>query len=63
MEYAINNLKNTGTNLTAAESRLRDVDVSQEMIEFTRDQIISQSGMAMLAQANTIPQGVLQLLK
>ncbi len=63
LEYAINNLRTTHTNLTAAESRLRDVDVSKEMIEFTRSQIISQSGMAMLAQANTLPQGVLQLLR
>ncbi|HNV70724.1 MAG TPA: flagellin [Candidatus Ozemobacteraceae bacterium] len=63
LEYAINNLRTTNTNLTSAESRLRDVDVSQEMIEFTRNQIINQSGMAMLAQANTLPQGVLQLLQ
>ncbi|MBF0498588.1 MAG: hypothetical protein HQM09_00510 [Candidatus Riflebacteria bacterium] len=63
LEYSINNLRNTQTNLTAAESRIRDTDVSTEMIEFTRDQIVSQSGNAMLAQANTIPQSVLQLLK
>ncbi len=63
LEYAINNLRNIHQNLSTAESRLRDVDVAQEMIEFTRDQIIGQSGMAMLAQANTIPQSVLQLLK
>jgi len=63
LEYAINNLRNTHGNLTSAESRLRDVDMAQEMIEFTRDQIISQSGTAMLAQANLAPQGILQLLK
>ncbi len=63
LEYAINNLRNTHSNLSAAESRIRDVDMANEMIEFTRDQIVSQSGMAMLAQANSIPQGVLQLLQ
>lgn len=62
LEYAINNLKNTQTNLTSAESRIRDADMALEMIEFTRNQIISQSGTAMLAQANMVPQGVLQLL-
>ncbi|PKL50415.1 MAG: hypothetical protein CVV42_02675 [Candidatus Riflebacteria bacterium HGW-Riflebacteria-2] len=63
LEYAINNLRNTHANLTASESRIRDVDVAHEMIEFTRNQIVSQSGTAMLAQANLIPQGVLQLLQ
>lgn len=63
MEYAINNLRNTHSNLTAAESRIRDVDIASEMIEFTRDQIMQQSGTAMLAQANLVPQGVLQLLQ
>ncbi|MFZ2956821.1 MAG: flagellin [Candidatus Ozemobacteraceae bacterium] len=63
LEYAINNLRNTHTNLASAESRIRDTDVATEMIEFTRDQIVSQAGNAMLAQANTVPQSVLQLLK
>lgn len=62
LEYAVNNLRSTHSNLSAAESRIRDADVANEMIEFTRNQIVSQSGMAMLAQANMIPQGVLQLL-
>ena len=62
LEYAINNLRNTHSNLTASESRIRDADIALEMIEFTRNQIISQSGTAMLAQANMVPQGVLQLL-
>ncbi|MEW6709919.1 MAG: flagellin [Candidatus Riflebacteria bacterium] len=62
LEYAINNLRNTYTNLSAAESRVRDTDIAMEMIEFTRNQIIQQSGTAMLAQANMVPQGVLQLL-
>ncbi|HNW33660.1 MAG TPA: flagellin, partial [Candidatus Ozemobacteraceae bacterium] len=63
LEYAINNLRSTQSNMTSAESRIRDADMAMEMIEFTRDQIVSQSGTAMLAQANLIPQGVLQLLK
>jgi len=62
LEYAINNIKNTSSNLTAAESRIRDTDIAMEMIEFTRNQIISQSGTAMLAQANMVPQSVLSLL-
>ncbi len=63
LEYAINNLRGTHSNLSSAESRIRDADIAQEMIEFTRNQIVSQSGTAMLAQANLIPQGVLQLLQ
>lgn len=62
LEYAINNLRNTHSNLTSSESRIRDADIALEMIEFTRNQIISQSGTAMLAQANMVPRGVLQLL-
>ncbi|HNV70629.1 MAG TPA: flagellin, partial [Candidatus Ozemobacteraceae bacterium] len=63
LEYAINNLRNTYSNLASAESRIRDADIALEMIEFTRDQIVNQSGTAMLAQANLLPQGVLQLLR
>lgn len=63
LEYAVNNLRSTHSNLSAAESRIRDADIAMEMIEFTRNQIVSQSGTAMLAQANLIPQGVLQLLQ
>jgi len=62
LEFAINNLRNTHSNLVSSESRIRDADIAMEMIEFTRNQIISQSGTAMLAQANMVPQGVLQLL-
>lgn len=62
LEHSINNLRNSSSNLTSAESRIRDVDMAKEMIEFTRDQIVSQSGTAMLSQANMIPQGVLKLL-
>jgi flagellin len=63
LEYAVNNLRNTHGNLSAAESRIRDADIANEMIEFTRNQIMSQAGTAMLAQANAVPQGVLQLLQ
>lgn len=62
LEFAINNLRNTHSNLVAAESRIRDADIASEMIEFTRNQIVSQSGTAMLVQANMVPQSVLQLL-
>ncbi len=62
LEYAINNIRNTSSNLTSAESRIRDADIAMEMIEFTRNQIVAQSGTAMLAQANMLPQSVLSLL-
>src|SRR5919205_760911 len=57
LEHAIGNLGVSQENLTAAESRIRDVDVAQEMVNFTKLQILSQSGTAMLAQANQAPQG------
>lgn len=63
LEHAINNLRNTSTNLSAAEARIRDTDIATEMMEFTRNQIVSQSGQAMMAQANMIPQNVLQLIQ
>jgi flagellin len=50
-------------NLVAAESRIRDVDMAEEMVNLTKQQIVSQAGQAMLAQANQIPQSVLQLLR
>ena len=53
----------TSTNLSAAESRIRDADMSQEMLNFTKLQILSQSGTAMLAQANQLPQTVLSLIR
>jgi flagellin len=62
LEYSINNLRNTSTNLTSAESRIRDVDMAKEMIEYTRNQIVTQAGTSMLAQANAIPQNALSLL-
>jgi flagellin len=50
-------------NLSASESRIRDTDMAAEMVNFTRSQILSQAGTAMLAQANQAPQGVLSLLR
>ena len=62
-DHTINNLNVAVENLTASESRIRDTDMAQEMVQFTRNQILSQAGTAMLAQANQASQGVLQLLK
>ncbi|WP_407344571.1 flagellin [Pengzhenrongella phosphoraccumulans] len=62
-EHTINNANVAVENLTASESRIRDTDMASEMIKFTRSQILSQAGTAMLAQAKSIPQGVLQLLQ
>ena len=63
LEHTINNLGVTSENMTAAESRIRDVDMAKEMMDYTKNNILVQSSQAMLAQANQIPQGVLQLLK
>jgi len=63
LEHTINNLSTSSENLTAAESRIRDVDMAKEMMEFTKNNILSQAAQAMLAQANQQPQGVLQLLR
>lgn len=63
LEHTINNLSTSSENLTAAESRVRDVDMAKEMMEFTKNNILNQASTAMLAQANQQPQGVLQLLK
>jgi len=63
LEHTINNLGTSAENLTAAESRIRDVDMAKEMMEFTKNNILSQAAQAMLAQANQLPQGVLQLLR
>jgi len=63
LDHTINNLGTSAENLTAAESRIRDVDMAQEMMEFTKNNILSQAAQAMLAQANQLPQGVLQLLR
>jgi len=62
-EHTINNLNVAVENLSASESRIRDTDMASEMVNFTRSQILSQAGTAMLAQANQSPQGVLKLLQ
>ncbi len=62
-EHTINNLNVAVENLSASESRIRDTDMASEMVEFTRAQILSQAGTAMLAQANQAPQNVLRLLQ
>ncbi|WP_018212547.1 flagellin [Desulfitobacterium hafniense] len=63
LEHTINNLGTSSENLTAAESRIRDVDMAKEMMNFQKNNILSQAAQAMLAQANQQPQGVLQLLR
>ncbi|HEY5557151.1 flagellin [Acetobacterium sp.] len=63
LEHTINNLGASSENATAAESRIRDVDMAKEMMEFTKNNILSQAAQSMLAQANQQPQGVLQLLQ
>ena len=62
LEHTIANLDNAAENLQAAESRIRDVDMAREMMNFTKYQILQQASTAMLAQANLAPQSVLQLL-
>ena len=63
LEHTINNLTVASTNLTAAESRIRDLDMAKEMMNFTKLNILMQAGNSMLAQANQLPQNVLQLLR
>jgi flagellin len=63
LEQTISRLELTSENLQAAESRIRDADMASEMIDYTRNQILQQSGTAMLAQANQAPQSILQLLQ
>lgn len=63
LEYNINNVDTYSENLSASESRIRDVDMAKEMMEFTKQNILSQAAQSMLAQANQQPQGVLQLLR
>jgi len=63
MEYAISNLGTSEENLTAAESRIRDVDMAEEMVSYTKNSILNQAAMAMLAQANQQPQTILSLLQ
>lgn len=63
LEHKINNLDTSAENLQAAESNVRDVDMAEEMVEFTKNNILLQAAQSMLAQANSQPQGVLQLLQ
>jgi len=62
LEFKIQNLDNSAENLQASESRIRDVDMAKMMTEFTKNNILFQASTAMLAQANALPNGVLQLL-
>ena len=63
LEHMSNNMATTKENLQSAESRVRDVDMAEEMMQFTKNNILLQAAQAMLAQANQQPQGVLQLLR
>ena len=63
LEHTINNLDNSSENLTAAESRIRDTDMAKEMSEYSKNNILQQASQAMLAQAKSQPQSVLQLLQ
>ncbi|WP_455791053.1 flagellin N-terminal helical domain-containing protein [Clostridium butyricum] len=63
LEHTINNLGTSSENLTAAESRVRDVDMAKEMMNFSKNNILQQAAQAMLAQANQQPQNVLSLLR
>jgi flagellin-like hook-associated protein FlgL len=61
-QEAVTNLNNSAENLQAAESRIRDLDMAEEIMAFTKNNILQQAATAMLAQANMAPQSVLQLL-
>jgi len=63
LEYTSNNIGTTVENLTASESRIRDTDMAKEMVNLTKNNILLQAAQSMLAQANSQPQGVLQLLR
>jgi len=63
VESTISNLSATSENLNAARSRIQDADFAQETAELTRSQVLQQAGMAMLAQANALPNNVLTLLR
>jgi len=63
LEYSIENLEISSVNISAAESRIRDVNMSKEMMNFTKNNILVQAATAMLAQANQQPQNVLTLLR
>jgi flagellin len=63
LEHTVTNLTEASANTTSAESRIRDVDMAREMMEFTKLNILSQSGVSMMGQANQIPQNILTLLR
>lgn len=63
LEHTIANIDNTSENTQAAESRVRDTDMADEMVEYSASNIIAQAGQSMLAQANQNRQGILQLLQ
>ena len=63
LEHTVNNLDNVVENTTSAESRIRDTDMAEEMVEYSKNNILAQAGQSMLAQANTATQGVLSLLR
>ena len=62
LDHTINNLDATSENTQSAESRIRDVDMAKEMVDYSKNNILSQAGQSMLAQANQSTQGVLSLL-
>jgi flagellin len=63
LEHKVDNLNNTDENLTAAESRIRDTDMAREVVKNSKLQILAQASQAMLAQANQLPQSVMQFLQ
>ena len=63
LEHTVANLDNVSENTSAAESRIRDTDMAEEMVEYSKNNILAQAGQSMLAQANTSTQGVLSLLQ
>ena len=63
LEYTVANVNNAAENLASSESSIRDLDISDEITEFTKAQILVQAGMSMLAQANAVPQNVLALFR
>lgn len=63
LEHTINNLDTASENLQTAESRIRDTDMAEEMVEYSKNNILAQAGQSMLAQANQSTQGVLSLLQ
>jgi flagellin len=63
LDHTIKNLGTTSENMQASESRIRDVDMAKEIMDFTKNNILTQAAQSMLAQANTLPQGVLNLLR